>query len=104
MFIRQLVDPALVLKFQYRDGMIRLCPRWFPIYPGAEFQEREAWDLLGIRFEGHPDLRRILMWEGFDGHPLRKDWKEPYFEEEVKPFKTRWPEGTCRSDGRSESF
>lgn len=64
-----------------------------PIYPGAEFQEREAWDLLGIRFEGHPDLRRILMWEGFEGFPLRKDWREGYFEEEGKPFKSRWPEG-----------
>jgi NADH-quinone oxidoreductase subunit C/D len=70
---------------------------WVPslvsIYPGAEFQEREAWDLLGIRFEGHPDLRRILMWEGFAGHPLRKDWRESYYEEEIKPFKSRWPEG-----------
>ncbi|HEX2980745.1 MAG TPA: NADH-quinone oxidoreductase subunit C, partial [Anaerolineaceae bacterium] len=63
------------------------------IYPGGDFPEREAWDLLGIRFEGHPDLRRIMMWEGFAGHPLRKDWKEPYFEEEAKPFKSRWPEG-----------
>ncbi len=45
-------------------------PSLVPVYPGAEFQEREAWDLLGIRFEGHPDLRRILMWEGFNGHPL----------------------------------
>jgi NADH-quinone oxidoreductase subunit D/NADH-quinone oxidoreductase subunit C/D len=64
-----------------------------PIFPGADFQEREAWDLFGIRFHGHPDLRRILMWEGFDGHPMRKDWREPYFEEEGKPFKNRWPEG-----------
>lgn len=63
------------------------------LYPGAELQEREVWDLYGIRFAGHPDLRRILMWEGFEGYPLRKDWKEPLFEEEVKPFKSRWPEG-----------
>jgi NADH:ubiquinone oxidoreductase subunit D/NADH:ubiquinone oxidoreductase subunit C len=68
-----------------------------PEYPGAEFQEREVWDLLGIKFEGHPDLRRILMWEGFAGHPLRKDWKEAYFEEEGKPFKSRWPAGYYKS-------
>jgi len=68
-------------------------PSLVPVWPGANFQEREAWDLLGIRFEGHPDLRRILMWEGFDGHPLRKDWREAYYEEEGKPFKSRWPEG-----------
>jgi NADH-quinone oxidoreductase subunit D/NADH-quinone oxidoreductase subunit C/D len=63
------------------------------IYPGAEFQEREAWDLFGIRFTNHPDLRRILMWEGFAGHPMRKDWHEAYFEEEAKPLKSRWPDG-----------
>jgi len=82
----------LVLKTQVgRDGSV--VPSLVPVYPGAELQEREAWDLLGIRFEGHPDLRRILMWEGFDGHPLRKDWREAFFEEEGKPFKSRWPEG-----------
>lgn len=64
-----------------------------PLYRGAEFQEREIWDLFGVQFEGHPDLRRILLWEGFDGHPLRKDWKEPFYEEDVKPYKNRWPEG-----------
>jgi NADH-quinone oxidoreductase subunit D/NADH-quinone oxidoreductase subunit C/D len=68
-------------------------PSLVRVYPGADFQEREAWDLLGIRFDGHPDLRRILMWEGFEGHPLRKDWREAYYEEEGKPFKNRWPEG-----------
>jgi NADH/F420H2 dehydrogenase subunit C len=68
-------------------------PSLYDVYRSADFQEREAWDLLGIEFEGHPDLRRILMWEGFGGHPLRKDWKEAYFEEEVKPFGSRWPAG-----------
>jgi NADH-quinone oxidoreductase subunit D/NADH-quinone oxidoreductase subunit C/D len=63
------------------------------VWPGADFQEREAWDLMGIHFEGHPDLRRILMWEGFEGHPLRKDWHEPYYEEDRKPFGSRWPGG-----------
>ena len=68
-------------------------PSLVSIYPGAELQEREAWDLFGIKFNGHPDLRRIFMWEGFAGHPMRKDWHEPYFEEEGKPFKSRWPDG-----------
>ncbi len=68
-------------------------PSLVPVYPGAEFQEREAWDLLGIKFTNHPDLRRILMWEGFEGYPLRKDWAEAYYEEDTKPFKSRWPDG-----------
>ena len=68
-------------------------PSLVNIYPGAELQEREAWDLFGIKFTGHPDLRRILMWEGFAGHPMRKDWHEPYFEEDAKPLKSRWPDG-----------
>ncbi len=63
------------------------------VYPGANLQEREVYDLYGITFEGHPNLRRVLTWEGFHGHPMRKDWKEPYFEEETKPFKSRHPEG-----------
>jgi len=84
--------PAFVLKAQTpRDNAV--VPSLVPVYPGAEFQERETWDLLGIRFEGHPDLRRILTWEGFQGHPLRKDWHEPYYEEDGKPFKSRWPDG-----------
>lgn len=49
-------------------------PSVTPIWRSAEFQEREAYDLVGIRFEGHPDLRRILMWEEFEFHPLRKDY------------------------------
>ena len=68
-------------------------PSLVDLFPGADFQEREAWDLLGIRFEGHPDLKRILMWEGFAGHPLRKDWQEVFFEGEFKPYEDRWPEG-----------
>ncbi len=84
--------PILTFKCQVPRDKPEL-PTLVHVYPGAEFQEREAWDLLGIKFINHPDLRRILMWEGFEGHPLRKDWKEPYFEEEFKPFKNRWPEG-----------
>lgn len=74
-----------------RDNSV--VPSLTPIFPGADFQEREAWDLFGIRFDGHHDLRRILTWDGFHGHPMRKDWKEPFFEEEVKPFGSRWPGG-----------
>ncbi len=44
------------------------------VWQGAEFQEREIWDLMGIRFDGHPNMKRILLWEGFQGHPLRKDY------------------------------
>jgi NADH-quinone oxidoreductase subunit C len=45
-----------------------------PLYAGAEWLEREVWDMFGIRFKNHPDPRRILTWEGFKNHPLRKDY------------------------------
>ena len=80
----------LVFKVQVARDKAEV-PSLIDIYPGADFQEREAWDLLGIKFTGHPDLRRILLWEGFEGHPLRKDWQEAYYEEDIKPFKSRWP-------------
>ncbi len=44
------------------------------LWPGADWLEREVYDMFGIRFKGHPDLRRILTWEEFDAHPLRKDY------------------------------
>jgi NADH-quinone oxidoreductase subunit C/D len=83
---------ALVIKAQTPRDVATL-PSLVPVWPGADFQEREAWDLMGIRFEGHPNLKRILMWEGFAGHPLRKDWREPFFEQDQKPFDSRWPDG-----------
>ena len=46
----------------------------YPVYKGALLQEREVYDLMGVRFEGHPDLRRLFLWDGFPGHPLRKDF------------------------------
>ena len=84
---------GLVFKVQAERVDPIEVPSLTGIWHGAEFQEREVWDLYGIKFTGHPDLRRILMWEGFEGFPLRKDWKEPFYEEEVKPYKSRWPEG-----------
>jgi NADH-quinone oxidoreductase subunit C/D len=89
---RTVGGPGLVLKTQV-DRSNPIIPSITPLFKGAEFQEREAYDLIGIRFKNHPDLRRILTWEGFAGHPLQKDWKEPFFEEDVKPFKNRWPAG-----------
>ena len=44
------------------------------LWRGADLQEREIWDLMGVRFEGHPNMKRVLLWEGFPGHPLRKDF------------------------------
>jgi NADH-quinone oxidoreductase subunit C len=56
------------------------------VWRGCEFQEREVFDLFGIRLEGHPDLRRILMWDGFKGFPMRKDYVAPDdFEYEPTP-------------------
>lgn len=52
-------------------------PSLTPVWRSAEFQEREAFDLYGIIFDGHPDLRRILMWEGFVDYPMRKDYVPP---------------------------
>jgi NADH-quinone oxidoreductase subunit C len=52
-------------------------PSLTPVFRSAELQEREIFDLYGVRFEGHPDLRRILMWDGFTDHPMRKDYEEP---------------------------
>ncbi len=52
-------------------------PSLTPVWRSAEFQEREAYDLFGIVFEDHPDLRRILMWEGYKDFPMRKDYVEP---------------------------
>jgi NADH/F420H2 dehydrogenase subunit C len=46
------------------------------VWPGADFQEREIWDLMGVSFAGHPNLKRIMLWEGFEGHPQRKDFKD----------------------------
>jgi NADH-quinone oxidoreductase subunit C len=52
-------------------------PSLTPVWRSAEFQEREIFDLYGIKFDGHPDLRRILMWDEFEDFPMRKDYREP---------------------------
>jgi len=49
-------------------------PTAVPLWPIADWFEREVWDMFGLRFVGHPDLRRLLLYESFEGHPLRKDY------------------------------
>ena len=83
---------ALVFKAQ-ADRENPDVPSLVSVWPSADFQERESYDMFGIRYTDHPNLQRMLLWEGFHGHPLRKDWHEPYYEEEHKPFKNRHPEG-----------
>ena len=62
----------LKTRLNGRDGLS--LPSVYHLWRGADFQEREIWDLMGIRFDGHPNLKRIMLWEGFEGHPLRKDY------------------------------
>lgn len=66
----------LRLRTENRTDRVHL-PSLTPVWRSAEFQEREIFDLFGIHFDGHPDLRRILMWEGFVDHPMRRDYVEP---------------------------
>jgi NADH-quinone oxidoreductase subunit C len=58
---------------------------WVPVYPGADWHEREAWEMYGFLFDGHPSLRHLYLPSEFEGHPLRKDF--PLLAREVKP----WP-------------
>ncbi len=58
---------------------------WVPVYPGADWHEREAWEMFGFVFDGHPALRHLYLPFEFEGHPLRKDY--PLLAREVKP----WP-------------
>jgi NADH-quinone oxidoreductase subunit C len=67
---------VLRMRTGNRTDQVEL-PSFTPIWRSAEFQEREVFDLFGVVFAGHPDLRRILMWEGFKDYPMRRDYKEP---------------------------
>jgi len=68
----------VIIRMRTRDRAesVRL-PSLTPVWRSAEFQEREIFDLYGVRFDGHPDLRRILMWDEFEDHPMRKDYVQP---------------------------
>ncbi len=65
---------SLVLKTRCYDRENPVLPSLVGLWQGADFQEREIFDLMGIRFAGHPNMKRIFLWEGFQGHPLRKDF------------------------------
>jgi NADH-quinone oxidoreductase subunit C len=65
---------SLVVKTRCYGRENLVVPSIVSLYQGANFQEREIYDLMGIRFEGHPNMKRIFLWDGFQGHPLRKDY------------------------------
>lgn len=72
-YVKTFLDPSLPT-----DGIVEDPALWVDsvtdLWPGAEWMEREVFDMFGIRFRNHPDLRRILTWESYPGHPLRKDY------------------------------
>ena len=67
-------NASLVVKSRLYGRGEPSMPSVYDVWKGADLQEREVWDLMGIHFEGHPNMKRVLLWEGFDGHPLRKDY------------------------------
>jgi len=65
---------SLVVKTRCYEREKPRLPSVVSLWRGADFQEREIYDLMGISFDGHPNLKRIFLWQGFQGHPLRKDY------------------------------
>lgn len=65
---------SIVLKTRCHTRENPALPSVVGVWKGADFQEREIYDLMGIAFDGHPNLKRIFLWDGFQGHPLRKDF------------------------------
>lgn len=85
----------IVVKVRALDHEKPEVPSVVPVWLGAHLQEREVYDLMGIRFVGHPDLKRLLLWEGFPGHPLRKDFLglPGGFKPGLQRFPREFPEG-----------
>lgn len=65
---------GLVVKTRIYDRAKPTLPSVVGLWQGADFQEREIYDLMGISFDGHPNLKRLFLWQGYKGHPLRKDY------------------------------
>ncbi|MFC1918466.1 NADH-quinone oxidoreductase subunit C [Chloroflexota bacterium] len=66
---------SVVLKVRCYERENPSVPSVTGLWQGADFQEREIYDLMGITFEGHPNMKRIFLWDGFQGYPLRKDYQ-----------------------------
>ena len=91
--------PGKVVELRVRTSEVEgegVVPSLIHVYRGADFQEREVYDMMGVRFEGHPNVTRILMWDGYAYHPLRKDFLEPYYEGPTKVFDSRIEAGHGR--------
>ena len=87
-FARRRVDASARARAHVQGRRRRHAPHaesWVSVYPGADWHEREAWEMYGIVFDGHPSLRHLYLPSEFEGHPLRKDF--PLLAREVKP----WP-------------
>ena len=69
-------NQSAILKAKLYGREDLALPSVVSVWQGADLQEREVWDLMGIAFTGHPNLKRVMLWEGFPGHPLRKDFLE----------------------------
>ncbi|MFC2000973.1 NADH-quinone oxidoreductase subunit C [Chloroflexota bacterium] len=67
---------SLIMKTRCYNRENPVLPSVVGLWQGADFQEREIYDLMGVSFEGHPNMKRIFLWEGFQGHPLRKDFAD----------------------------
>lgn len=72
--LRKPAKGAAVACWRCKLGVGESIDTLVPLYAGADWQEREQYDLVGVKFEGHPDLRRLMMPDDWDGHPLRKDY------------------------------
>ena len=70
--LRRNHEASLKVRVWGREDLV--VPSVTPVWEGANLQEREIYDLFGVEFDGHPNMKRILLWEGFPGHPLRKDF------------------------------